>query len=130
MKINMDVKDVARRLRDAMFYMNTAYILADVIHSYMLEAESLISPLREGLTQSNKMRFNKCLKIVGDAKRSSMAIAEEIYKVDSVDEACEDSDFLAESVYLLVSKTMYDNEAKRKVTEFLRELPDINPKKQ
>ena len=112
-----------RQLRKAMFYMNTAYVLADVIHTYMMEAEAAIGRIGSELTQDNKRRFNRCRKITSDAKRAAMEIATEIYRVNSADEACADSDFLAEAVKLVVTRTGKGGKSENEMLDLLSALP-------
>ncbi len=111
------------QLRRAMFYMNTAYVLADVIHTYMMEAETAIGRIGSGLTQDNKRRFNRCRKITADARRAAMDIAREIYRVKSADEACADSDFLAEAVRLVVTRVGDGGTSEDGMLSLLRSLP-------
>ena len=113
-------------LRRAMFYMNNAYVLADVVNSFMIEANSTIAKMGQELTQDNKRRFNRLKKMMHDANCASRAIAKEIYHIPSENEACEDSDFLYEAVILLARKTGNSREAQQQMLDHLRQLPDVN----
>lgn len=125
---NFSLEEITRRLKKAMFYMSTAYLLGDVIHSLVMDTEGLIDPLGEELTHENKQRFTKLRKSLRNAKTNVFGVATEIYEVPSVDEACAESDYYAAAVKLLIAKTVGDDDAKRKVFEYLSALPAPGPK--
>ena len=113
-------------LRRAMFYMNNAYVLADVVNSFMIEANSTIAKMGQELTQDNKRRFNRLKKMMHDANCASRAIAKEIYGIPSEDDACEDSDYYYEAIKLLAVKTGNTREDQEHILSLLRSLPDVN----
>lgn len=115
-----------QQLRRAMFYMNNAYVLADVINSFMMEANAAIAKIGQTLTQDNKRRFNRLKKMMHDANYASRAIAKEIYGIPSEDDACEDSDFYYEAIKLLALKTGNTTEDQERILSLLRSLPDVN----
>lgn len=115
-----------QQLRRAMFFMNLSYVLADTINSYMVEANAAIGKIGQTLTQENKRRFNRLLKMLKDAFFASKAISKEIYHIPSENEACEDSDFLYEAVILLARKTGNSRDAQQQMLDHLRQLPDVN----
>lgn len=115
-----------QQLRRAMFYMNNAYVLADVINSFMMEANAAIAKIGQTLTQDNKRRFNRLKKMMRDANYASRAIAKEIYGIPSEDDACEDSDFYYEAIKLLALKTGNTTEDQERILSLLRSLPDVN----
>lgn len=115
-----------QQLRRAMFYMNNAYVLADVINSFMMEANAAIAKIGQTLTQDNKRRFNRLKKMMHDANCASRAIAKEIYGIPSEDDACEDSDFYYEAIKLLALKTGNTTEDQERILSLLRSLPDVN----
>lgn len=115
-----------QQLRRAMFYMNNAYVLADVVNSFMMEANAAIAKIGQTLTQDNKRRFNRLKKMMHDANYASRAIAKEIYGIPSEDDACEDSDFYYEAIKLLALKTGNTTEDQERILSLLRSLPDVN----
>lgn len=115
-----------QQLRRAMFYMNLAYVLADVVNSFMMEANAAIAKIGQTLTQDNKRRFNRLKKMMRDANYASRAIAKEIYGIPSEDDACEDSDFYYEAIKLLALKTGNTTEDQERILSLLRSLPDVN----
>ena len=115
-----------QQLRRAMFFMNLAYVLADTINSYMVEANAAIGKIGQTLTQENKRRFNRLKKMMHDANCASRAIAKEIYGIPSEDAACEDSDYYYEAIKLLAVKTGNTQEDQEHILSLLRSLPDVN----
>lgn len=115
-----------QQLRRAMFFMNLAYVLADTINSYMVEANAAIGKIGQELTQDNKRRFNRLKKMMHDANCASRAISKEIYGIPSEDAACEDSDYYYEAIRLLAVKTGNTREDQEHILSLLRSLPDVN----
>ncbi len=115
-----------QQLSRALFYTNNAYVLADVINSFMIEADSIIRTIGQGLRQENKQRFNRLKKMTKDTLAASKAVAKEIYNIPSEDAACEDSDFFYEAILLIARKTGNTTEAQQRMLDFLRQLPDVN----
>lgn len=115
-----------QQLRRAMFYMNLAYVLADVVNSYLMEADTTIGKIGQCFTQEKKMLFNRMAKMAKDAYFLSKDISRAMYKIPSENEACEDSDFLYEAVILLARKTGNSTEAQRRMLDHLKQLPDVN----
>lgn len=115
-------------LKEALFYTNSAYLMADVANTYALEANSKLARLQKLLHKDEKHRFNKAVRILKDAIKTTKEITNPIYQISEVDNACNDSDFLSVAIMELINRTGDSEEEKEAMLEHLRKMPIVEHK--
>lgn len=113
----------------ALFFTNASYLTADITHSFLVDAECELGKMRKQFIKSDKMRINKAIKAVKDAKRLTREAIAPIYGMKEVDDACDDSDYLYEILKLVINRTGDTEESKRAMIEHIKQLPKIEHKK-
>lgn len=113
----------------ALFFTNASYLMADIVHSFLLDAECELGKMRKQYNQADKMRINKAIKAVKDAKRLAREAIAPVYGLKDVDDACDDSDFLYEAIKLVINRTDDTEESKNAMLEHIRKLPKVEHKK-
>ena len=89
----------------AKFYTNVAYILADVCNTFAMNAENELGKVRLQLREKEKQQFGALVTKAKELKVMSKQVASSIYRIDQVEQACEDSDWLYEFILLLIDRT-------------------------
>lgn len=113
----------------ALFFTNASYLTADITHSFLVDAECELGKMRKQYNRADKMRINKAIKAVRDAKRLTREAIAPIYEMKEVDDACEDSDFLYEIIKLVINRTDDTEESKKAMLEHIRKLPKVEHRK-
>lgn len=113
----------------ALFFTNASYLMADIVHSFLVDAECELGKMRKQYNKADKMRINKAIKAVKDAKRLAREAIAPVYGLKDVDDACDDSDFLYEVIKLVINRTGDTEESKRAMIEHIKQLPKVEHKK-
>lgn len=94
----------------AHMYTNLAYLLADVIHTYSLEIEISLKQIGFDLKKDEKAKINSLLVQARRLKMLSKSLSSPIYKIEAAEMACNDSDWLAEILLLLMDRVGENDE--------------------
>lgn len=114
--------------KKALFYTNTAYLLADMANTCAVFADGKWESLNKCFEKSEKMRFKKAAKLTKEALKATKEITEPLYNMKEVDNACIDSDYLMEVIQLVINRTDETEESKQAMLEHIKKLPQVEHK--
>lgn len=103
----MEDRDII--IRKALLLTNAAYVLADVINTYMMDVDDELRKIQTEVKRNEKKNLKQALECIRQAQKATKRFTEPLYQVDDVDGACADSDFLSEYIKLLVDRATDEN---------------------
>lgn len=121
----MNEEEKIKITKNALFCTNMAYILADVANSFAMQANNHLFRLKKEFAREEKMRYKKAVKILNDGIKATKELAAPMYNITGADDACNDSDYLAEVLIAVVNRTDDTEESKRAMLEYIKNLPKV-----
>ena len=108
--INEDHRSIAmqRAYAKAALLTSMAYVLADVMDSYIMETESNLALLKKGFSKNEKHEFKKVQQEAKNLQRRVKMLAKPIYEIKDTDNAVMDSDYFADLFLLIVDRVGED----------------------
>lgn len=88
----------------ACVYTNLAYALVEVADSIMLDVNSMLKKLGAGVNKNEKQKYNNVCRAGKQFKIWLKDLARIVYKLDTVDEALDDSDKLYDILLLIMDR--------------------------
>lgn len=117
------------------FYTNVAFLLGDVLDTMLTTACYHVNQLGLDFKHSTKQRWRNLLTQLRAAQRASKAFSREIYELEDTDQACEDSDYLADLILLISDRVGDSDELQQKLRWMIENMPSkcgfydkINPR--
>ena len=86
-----------------------AYVLADIMDSYVMEAESNLALVGKGFSKTEKYEVKKVQWEAENLQRRVKQLAKPIYEIKDADDAIADSDYFADLFLLIVDRVGEDN---------------------
>lgn len=80
---------------------NLAFVMADVTDTMLMDVQNELHHLDLDYSHETKLRFRQMMDAVAKARRAAQAFTRTMYAHEKADEMCDDSDFLAEVVWLV-----------------------------
>lgn len=116
-------KEAVLMARRSISNLNISFVLADVLNSFLGDAESTLKKMGMKLSGEDKHRFLLMQKAVKQARVMAGAFARPLYHMKDTDDACDCSDWYYH--FLQLVETRITNIQKtRMLTEFLLTMPD------
>lgn len=91
-------------VRMARLKMELSYILADVMDTYMREATNIMERNAINFNGNEKRKWNTLVDFATKLKQASKQVASAVYEADLVDEACEESDLMADLLLTIAQR--------------------------
>lgn len=101
---------------------NVAFLMADVTDTFLLDAYSRVRSLGMDFKREEKQKLKRAVEQTRLARRAWQGVAEQMYNVPDVDTACEDSDFFADVLLLMVDRVGDKDERQQMVRNFLKRM--------
>lgn len=101
---------------------NVAFLMADVTDTFLLDAWSRVSRLSLDFKREEKQKWKRAVEQIRLARKAWQEVAQQMYEVPDVDTACEDSDFFADVLLLMVDRVGDKDERQQMVRNFLKRM--------
>lgn len=83
---------------------NVAYMMGDVTDTLMMDAEWRVHKLGLNFKHDCKRRWKMAVEATHNAQRAWKQFAKEMYTVEDVEAACDDSDWFADIILLIADR--------------------------
>lgn len=113
-----------RKIRRAMTANNFAFILADVVNSFIIDTDSALKPFDKSFSQQTKQNFNQMRKHLIAARKWSERLARPVYENPSTDDMCADSDWWFALIKLVDNRLADDPQKTNLFLDFLLNMPE------
>lgn len=80
---------------------NLAFVMADVTDTMLMDVKNELFHLDLDYSHETKLRFKRMMEAVEKARRATQAFTRTMYAHEKAGEMCDDSDFIAEVVWLV-----------------------------
>lgn len=101
---------------------NVAFLMADVTDTFLLDAYSRVRSLGMDFKREEKQKWRRAVEQTRLARRSWQEVSQQMYNVPNVETACEDSDFFADVLLLMVDRVGDKDERQQMVRNFLKRM--------
>lgn len=101
---------------------NVAFLMADVTDTFLLDAYSRVRSLGMDFKREKKQKWKRAVEQTRLARRSWQEVSQQMYNVPNVETACEDSDFFADVLLLMVDRVGDKDERQQMVRNFLKRM--------
>lgn len=101
---------------------NVAFLMADVTDTFLLDAYSRVRNLGMDFKREEKQKWKRAVEQTRLARRSWQEVSQQMYNVPNVETACEDSDFFADVLLLMVDRVGDKDERQQMVRNFLKRM--------
>lgn len=101
---------------------NVAFLMADVTDTFLLDAYSRVRSLGMDFKREEKQKWKRAVEQTRLARRSWQEVSKQMYNVPNVETACEDSDFFADVLLLMVDRVGDKDERQQMVRNFLKRM--------
>jgi hypothetical protein len=101
---------------------NVAFLMADVTDTFLLDAYSRVKSLGMDFKREEKQKWKRAVEQTRLARRSWQEVSQQMYNVPNVEIACEDSDFFADVLLLMVDRVGDKDERQQMVRNFLKRM--------
>lgn len=101
---------------------NVAFPMADVTDTFLLDAYSRVKSLGMDFKREEKQKWKRAVEQTRLARRSWQEVSQQMYNVPNVEIACEDSDFFADVLLLMVDRVGDKDERQQMVRNFLKRM--------
>lgn len=109
--------------RRAISNINISFILADVLNTFLSDAEGALKQMGMMLSREDKHRFMLLQKSIKSARIMAGACARPLYGMKDADDACSCSDWYYHFLQLVETRVT-DGRKTRMLLEFLMTMPD------
>ena len=116
-------------IKKALFYTNSAFLMSDVANTFAIEAESQLAKLDKGFDGDQLKRYKRAVKLARDLKDVTKQILRPFYELSYAESACNDSDYIANVIKLVINRTADTEESKTAMLEHIKQLPKVEHKK-
>ena len=99
---------------------NVAFLMADVTDTFLLDAYSRVRSL--GMDFKREEKQKRAVEQTRLARRAWQEVSQQMYNVPNVETACEDSDFFADVLLLMVDRVGDKDERQQMVRNFLKRM--------
>lgn len=101
---------------------NVAFLMADVTDTFLLDAYSRVRSLGMDFKREEKQKWKRAVEQTRLARRACQEVSQQMYNVPNVETACEDSDFFADVLLLMVDRVGDKDERQQMVRNFLKRM--------
>lgn len=101
---------------------NVAFLMADVTDTFLLDAYSRVRSLGMDFKREEKQKWKRAVEQTRLARREWQEVSQQMYNVPNVETACEDSDFFADVLLLMVDRVGDKDERQQMVRNFLKRM--------
>ena len=101
---------------------NVAFLMADVTDTFLLDAYSRVRSLGMDFKREEKQKWKRAEEQTRLARRAWQEVSQQMYNVPNVETACEDSDFFADVLLLMVDRVGDKDERQQMVRNFLKRM--------
>lgn len=101
---------------------NVAFLMADVTDTFLLDAYSRVRSLGMDFKREEKQKRKRAVEQTRLARRAWQEFSQQMYNVPNVETACEDSDFFADVLLLMVDRVGDKDERQQMVRNFLKRM--------
>lgn len=112
-------------IKKALFYTNSAFLMADIANTFAIEAESQLAKPDKGFDGDQLKRYKRAVKLARDLKDVTRHILRPFYELSYAESACNDSDYIGDVVKLVINRTSDNEESKKAMLEHIRQLPEV-----
>ena len=96
--------------------------MADVTDTFLLDAYSRVRSLGMDFKREEKQKWKRAVEQTRLARRAWQEVSQQMYNVPNVETACEDSDFFADVLLLMVDRVGDKDERQQMVRNFLKRM--------
>lgn len=108
--------------KKAIVYVNTAYILADVVNSVAVDLEGILQRMSANIHYGELKQFKKCLVAAQNLKAVSKKVSSPIYDIEEADSALNDSDWIQEIILLIIDRVGDNRDKSVQIIDFLKNM--------
>lgn len=101
---------------------NVAFLMADVTDTFLLDAHTRVRSIGLDFKREEKQKWKRAVEYTRLARKAWQDVAQQMYNVPDVDTACEDSDFFADVLLLMVDRVGDKDERQQMVRNFLKRM--------
>lgn len=101
---------------------NVAFLMADVTDTFLLDLHTRVRSLGLDLKREEKQKWKRAVEQIRLARKAWQEVSQQMYNVPDVDTACEDSDFFADIILLMVDRVGDKDERQQMVRNFLKRM--------
>lgn len=101
---------------------NVAFLMADVTDTFLLDTYSRIKCLGFDFKREEKQKWKRAVEQTRLARKAWQDVSSQMYNVPDVNTACEDSDFFADVLLLMVDRVGDKEERQNMVRNFLKRM--------
>lgn len=118
-------KDRLRSIvKKAMIANNFAYILADVVDSFISDCDDSLKVFDKCFSYESKKNFKEMRQHIIAARKCSMKLCEPVYKNIRTNAVCADSDWWLAMIKLIDDRTTDSYQKTQMLLEFLLNMPE------
>lgn len=123
-KTNMSYEAVRAVINKAMTANNLAYILADVINSFIIDCDASLKQFDKCFSYEAKRNYNDMRKHINIARKYSERLIRPMYHCKDTVDLCADSDWWLSFIKLVDDRIGIDQQKTHLLLEFLLNMPD------
>lgn len=119
----IDKEKLEKELKAATLYINAGYILTDVVNTFLVDADTHLEVLKKELRQRDKQTLMRIVKKAHELKKLTAELTKPMYEMIDAGAACDDSDYLASMILMIIDRTGGSMEEKEAMIEMMKKLP-------
>ena len=122
-KTQLPIKTLRSIVKKAMTANNLAYIIADVVDSFIRDCDDSLGKFDKCFSYEAKKTFNEMRKHIQAAKKCSEKLCKPVYHNIRTDDMCSESDWWLAMIKLIDDRTMNSYQKTQMLLEFLLNMP-------
>ena len=119
----METTDNEKIRRKGAILTNLSYLMADVANTYCMSAESANAKIGMQIRHEEKRKFALMSEAARALKQRTKEVTRQFYKCADATCGCEDSDWFADLILLIVDRCGEDPELMAKVRTYVEGMP-------
>lgn len=123
-KTTMPMEKIREKVERAMTANNFAFIMADVVNSFMLDCDSALSHFDKAFSMKSKECFKNMYKHIVAARKWSEKLSQPVYECSRTDDMCADSDWWLAVIKLIDDRVAGNPQRTTMLLEFLLNMPE------
>ena len=101
---------------------NVAFLMADVADTFLLDLHTRVKCLGLDLKREEKQKWKRAVEQTRLARKAWQEVSEQMYNISDANTACDDSDFFADIILLMVDRVGDKDERQQMVRNFLKRM--------
>ena len=123
-KTNLSEQKIMEKVKRAMTANNFAFILADVVNSFIIDCDIALHPFDKAFSQKSKETFKALQKHIVAARKLSDKLSEPIYDSIRANDMFADSDWWKAIIKLIDDRVADSPQKTTMLLEFLLNMPE------